>query len=441
LNRPQVFRCDRTGLERDRRERRRDRWAKCAPYTGLRAARALFVVGTCLLVVACAAMAPTVTPETPAPAEIRPAEPVPAPSEAAPTPEPATPPLPPAAIEAPTRELHIAAVGDIMLGGSAAPEVAKRGYDYPFRHVRSSLRSADIAFGNLEGPLTDIGTPDRHKRYVFRSPSAQVAPALAAAGFNIVSLANNHTMDYGVEGLKQTLAALNRAGIEHVGAGMNLQEARRPAFLTAGGHTVAFLAYSLTFPERFWASSDRPGTAFGHKQQVDADIRAARSEADIIVVSFHWGREATTELRDYQSELGHAAIEAGASVVLGHHPHILQGIERYRDGIIFYSLGNFVFGSYSRIAQRTVIALLRFQNARLIEVRLIPLNVNNIEVVFQPRPLSSAEATQLIEELQQLSSPLHTRIAEDHGVGLVSPVENSVQAPLSKKGSDARREQ
>jgi poly-gamma-glutamate synthesis protein (capsule biosynthesis protein) len=325
-----------------------------------------------------------------------------------------------------------------MLGGSAAPEMIKFGYDYPFADVRAVLHGADVVFGNLEGPLTEAGEPERNKRYVFRSPPGQVGAALAAAGFNVVSLANNHTMDYGVEGLQQTLSALAAAGIKHAGAGMNLEQARQPALISAGDQTVAVLAYSLTFPESFWARADVAGTAFGHEHHVRADVQAARKQADIVMVSFHWGREATTELRDYQPRLGRAAIDAGATIVLGHHPHILQGIERYKHGIIFYSLGNFAFGSYSRIAQRSIMAEVDIEDARLTRVRLVPLNVNNVEVVFQPRRIASAEAERVVADLRELSAPLQTQIVLDDGVGAVVLSD----APLlSSKRGGVRREE
>lgn len=325
-----------------------------------------------------------------------------------------------------------------MLGGSAAPEMAKFGYDYPFSDVRAILRGADVVFANLEGPLTEAGEPEADKRYVFRSPPGKVGPALAAAGFNVVSLANNHTMDYGVEGLQETLSALATVGIKHAGAGLNLRQARQPALVRAGNQTVAVLAYSLTFPESFWARADVAGTAFGHEQHVRADVQAAREQADIVMVSFHWGREATTELRDYQPRLGRAAIDAGATVVVGHHPHILQGIERYKHGIIFYSLGNFAFGSYSRIAQRSIIAELDIEDARLSRVRLVPLNVNNVEVVFQPRRIVSVEAERVVAELRELSAALQTQIVVENGVGTVVLSD----APLlSSKRGDVRREE
>lgn len=319
----------------------------------------------------------------------------------------------------PVADLRLAAVGDVMLGGTAALELGHLGYDYPFERVGALLRGAHLVFGNLEGPLTDSGEAAPEKQYVFRSPPDKVAPALARAGFRVVSLANNHSMDYGPSGLDVTMAALKHAGIQHVGAGANLDAARRPAFVQAAGARLAFLAYSLTFPEEFWATADRPGTAFGHERHVRADVAAARARADIVIVSFHWGREGTTELRDYQMQLGRAAIDAGAAAVLGHHPHVLQGVERYRDGVILYSLGNFVFGSYSRDATESVVALLAFRGRRVRQVRLLPINVNNVEVVFQPRPLTGAGADAVARRLQALSRPLGTVLENRAGVAVL----------------------
>lgn len=400
------------------------------------AARQLVVAMACMLVAACSSvpLAPAPAP-TPSPAVSMPAPEattaVPTPSVTVPAPAEVTPP---AAVEPePPAALQLAAVGDIMLGGSAAPELRREGYAYPFALVQSILRQADVVFGNLEGPLTDAGQAAPDKRYVFRSPPAKVAPALATAGFTVMSLANNHTMDYGVEGLKQTMAALDEVGIQHAGAGMNLQQARRPALVRSGDYILGFLAYSLTFPESFWAQGQSPGTAFGHGDHIRADVAAAREQADVVVVSFHWGREATTELRDYQSELAHAAIDSGATVVLGHHPHILQGIEHYKHGIIFYSLGNFVFGSYSRKATRSIIALVNLQGAKVSEVRLIPVNVDNIELVFQPQPLVGEQANEVIAELTRLSKPLSTTIIGVNGVGLVQRSGQTSQRLLSEQ--------
>jgi gamma-polyglutamate biosynthesis protein CapA len=317
------------------------------------------------------------------------------------------------------QELRVAAVGDIMLGGTAAMELVNFGYDYPFVYVGDLLRAADVTFGNLEGPLTRRGSA-QSKQYVFRSPPELVAPALARAGFDVVSLANNHTLDYGVEGLHDTIQGLERAGIRYAGAGDNLAAARKPAMLNANGTRVALLAYSLTFPEEFWAAANRPGTAFGHEDQVRADVATARGQADVVLVSFHWGQEGSVELRPYQRKLGHAAIDAGAAAVFGHHPHVLQGIEQYRGGVILYSLGNFVFGSYSAQATHSAIATLTLRNGRVQEVVLQPIDVNNFNVVFQPRLLSGRAADEVVENLQRYSRVLGTTIENRGGVAVLT---------------------
>jgi len=317
-------------------------------------------------------------------------------------------------------ELRIAAVGDIMLGGTGTPEFQRFGYDYPFEKTRALLKQSHIVFGNLEGPLTHADHAPVAKKYLYRSPPEKVAPALLNAGFNVVSLANNHAMDQGAEGLRHTLEALDLVGIKHTGAGMNLAEARKPALLESHGVRVAFLAYTLTFPEEFWATPDRPGSPFGHEAQVRADIASAKSQVDIVLVSFHWGQEGKTELRDYQKSLGRAAIDAGAAAVIGHHPHVLQGVERYKNGVILYSLGNFAFGTYGPEAFRSAIATLTFRDKKLAEVQLHPLNVRNAEVVFQALPLTGKDADKVVTELQTLSQPLGTRLENRNGVAVLT---------------------
>ncbi|MDZ7828198.1 MAG: CapA family protein [Halofilum sp. (in: g-proteobacteria)] len=311
--------------------------------------------------------------------------------------------------------IRITLVGDIMLGGTATEFMQRHGYDYAFAGVEPELQRADVLFGNLEGPLTNGGEPAPDKQYLFRTPPAKVAPALARAGFDVVSLANNHTLDYGATGLFDTETALFDAGIRGVGAGRDAGAARRAAIVERGGHRVGFLAYSNTFPDSFWAAADEPGTAFGHRRHVEADVHALRPRVDTVVVSFHWGREATTELRPYQPMLARAAIDAGADIVAGHHPHVLQGVERYGDGIIFYSLANFTFGSYSEIARVSAIAHVTVDRDGPRAVELVPINVYNPDILFQPRPLTGEAASTVVEHLQSLAEPLGTRLADDNG--------------------------
>ena len=322
-------------------------------------------------------------------------------------------------IQTASKHLVIAAVGDIMLDGSAREIMQEQGYDHAFDKMRPWLQKADIAFGNLEGPLTERGEPAPDKKYLFRSPPAKVAEALKAAGFDVVSLANNHSLDYGSVGLADTIAALDKVGVHHVGAGENLAVARQAAILHRNGLKVAFLAYSLTFPEEFWATANRAGTVFGYREIVEGDIRAAKQKADIVVASFHWGQESKTQLRPYQVALGHAAINAGASLVIGHHPHILQSVERYKDGVILYSMGNFAFGSYSPNAKVSALAEIEFNGNKLTQVRLQPINVFNIQVLFQPQPLVGEAAANVISHLQQLSSMRETSLVKVNDTALL----------------------
>lgn len=327
----------------------------------------------------------------------------------------------PSTATAPTAatELVISAVGDIMLDASARSMLTEQGYDYPFVQMRQYFSGAQIIFGNVEGPLTDRGTPEQDKKFVFRSPPAEVSTALKNAGFNMVSLANNHTLDYGADGLAQTIEALDAVGIQHVGAGSNLMTARQPAIMQINNQRIAFLAYSVTLPENFYAGKNNAGTAFAHEEHVRDDVIAARKQADIVLVSFHWGQEGKTTLRDYQTHLGHLAIDSGASVIIGHHPHILQGIEHYKGGVILYSLGNFTFGSYSMGAARSVVAQLHFLNNRLHKLLLFPINVNNFEVQFQPQPLHGEAADAMLKNLHTLSAALNTDIRNENDVGVV----------------------
>lgn len=335
-----------------------------------------------------------------------------APPETAPAPSAPAAPV----VNAP---LRVIAVGDIMLDGTSRPVLAQNGYDYAFAGVKHLFGNAPIVFGNLEGPLTDRGNAEQDKTYTFRSPPDKVSRALVGAGFNVVSLANNHTLDYGAEGLAQTIETLETAGIAYAGAGPNLKAARRPAILEVGDKRVAILGYSLTLPENFYAASGRPGTAFGHEGHVRADVQAARKQADIVLVAFHWGQEGKTELREYQVRLGRLAIDAGAAAVIGHHPHILQAVEHYKDGVILYSLGNFTFGSYSRRARVSAVAELVFDGDRVRELRMHPINVNNFEVEFQPRPLPPAAAERVVAELRELSAARQTQVASEAGMAIL----------------------
>lgn len=306
-------------------------------------------------------------------------------------------------------ELTIAAVGDIMLGHRAAPWLTREGPGYYFASVLPELQRAGVVVANLECPLSTRGTAVPDKKFTLRAAPGAVA-ALQAAGIKAVTLANNHILDFGPLALQDTLQTLGENGIVFSGAGMDLADARTPSFLRVNGMTLAFLSYSLTFPLEFYASTGRPGTAPGYKDYVRKDIEAVRSRADLVIVSFHWGAELMTAAKDYQQELGRLAVDWGADLVLGHHPHVLQELEVYRGRLIAYSLGNFVFGSESDKTNWSIILLCTFKGKTLVRVEAVPLDVNNYRVAYQPRVLSGAKAEAVLEGINQASARFRTKL-------------------------------
>jgi len=307
----------------------------------------------------------------------------------------------------------INAVGDIMLSGSYKNIIDRHGYSFPFEATSGILKDSQVTVGNLELPITERGSEFTGKRYRFRSPP-KAAKSLREAGFSILTLANNHILDYGNDGLMDTISYLEYYGIRHAGAGQNLVEARKPSIVEVDGKRIAFLAYSLTYPDEFFAGPDRHGTAPGYPSFVAEDIRAAKRVSDHVFASFHWGRELERTPRPYQVRIARLAVDAGADVVLGHHPHVLQGIELYKGKVIFYSLGNFTFGSSSKHADRSIIA--RIKLGKAIEgIEIIPLNVLNREVRYQPAVLTGEKGDILIARLNFLSRGMGARIVQKNG--------------------------
>jgi poly-gamma-glutamate synthesis protein (capsule biosynthesis protein) len=258
----------------------------------------------------------------------------------------------PSSAPEPAGPIVVAAVGDLMLAGSVGRRIAADPPQDPFAAVAPILRSADLAVGNLECAIATGGTPEK-KSWTFRAPPA-AAEVLASAGVDVVTLANNHVLDYGKDGLKETLAFLDAAKIAHTGAGMTEADAHAPARVRARGRTLAFLGYVKVsveggvpggFDTQTWeAHGDAPGVAWADPDRIASDVAAARAGgADVVIVMLHSGIEGQTAPNAWQIDAAHAAIDAGAALVIGAHPHVLQGAARYKSGFIAYSLGNFVF--------------------------------------------------------------------------------------------------
>lgn len=237
-----------------------------------------------------------------------------------------------------------------------------------FDKVRDSIHKADISICQLEINITNRGTPLPQARLAMRA-NRETAKAIKDAGFTIVSFASNHCLDWGNEGLLDTIEALKEQGLHVIGVGANIQEARKPAIIERKGIKLAFLSYNSILPQGYWAEGDRPGCAplraftfyeqiehdqpgtpcrihtFANKADLKAmldDIQKAKQVADHVVLSLHWGIHFIPAIiADYQKEIGYIAINNDVSLILGHHAHILKGIDVYCNKVIFYSLCNF----------------------------------------------------------------------------------------------------
>jgi poly-gamma-glutamate synthesis protein (capsule biosynthesis protein) len=250
---------------------------------------------------------------------------------------------------APEPVVHLAGVGDIMLDRGLGIVIQNGNLAYPFAKVAPLLQGADITVGNVESALGDVGEPEL-KSYPFRAPPA-AAEALALGGFDVVSLANNHGMDYGPEALLQAIDLLQAQGIAPIGAGANFDNAHAPHITQVNGLKLAFLGYvnvpveaTSAFDTAVWTASETtPGLAWGTPDVIAADVTAVRPQADLVIVVLHSGYEYIEEPSPPQAAAARAAIDAGADLVIGHHAHILQGIEFYNNGVIVYGLGNFAF--------------------------------------------------------------------------------------------------
>jgi len=239
--------------------------------------------------------------------------------------------------------LRLVFAGDVMLDDGPGRVVAS-GRD-PLAAFDAILRDADFSIGNLECPIATTGEPLENKIYTFRA-EPRVLPVLQER-FGAVSVANNHSGDYGPEAFQETLGHLALTGIRYFGGGNDLAAAHEPLWVERNGLRVAVLGYNEFKPRSFEATADRPGIAWSEDDQVVADIRAARAAgADLVIPFMHWGWEGEPEPDARQRQLARRMIDAGADVVVGGHPHITQGAEYYRGKLIVYSLGNFVFDGF-----------------------------------------------------------------------------------------------
>jgi poly-gamma-glutamate capsule biosynthesis protein CapA/YwtB (metallophosphatase superfamily) len=367
-------------------------------------------------------------------------------------------------------DVTVALTGDLMLNRPIVKAPRSPGAD----EVWALLAGADLVFANLECPLTARTAP-ADKVVAFRSDPA-MAHELRGAGVDVVTLANNHMVDQGMDGMFDTLAALKAAGVASVGAGGDLAEAVAPAVLSAGGRRVAFVGLATTLPQGCAAAPDRPGLAPvrvttsyvadaagleetpgiapfvetrawpGDVDAAAAAVAAARAQADACIVGIHWGvpngwvAQFQDPLCDYQRPLAAALVRAGADVVVGHHPHVLHGIELIDGRPVFYSLGNFLFHTLrvgaqpalrrpdppyswrslrSKINLDSAVAVVTLGRDGVVAADLMPVLING---TGDPERATGDDAARILAALDAASAPLGARVvARPDGHGRLEP--------------------
>ena len=284
------------------------------------------------------------------------------------------------------QSIKIILAGDIMLDRGVEYMINKEGngdFKFPFLKIANDLKSADILFGNLEGPISDKGERVG-SIYSFRAVPKAIE-GLSFAGFDVISLANNHAFDYGRGALEDTLKRLNADGVSYAGAGFNGEEAHSPIVKEIKGTKIGFLAYTNLGSPYWKAIGENSGIALVSENDFEKlrnDIQNAKDKVDILIISLHSGEEYFKEPTKFQIDFSRTAIDAGADVVSGHHPHVVQRNEIYQNGYIFYSLGNFIFDqSFSEETMRGQIVEILIENGKIKEA--IPREVK-ISNFFQP---------------------------------------------------------
>ena len=294
-------------------------------------------------------------------------------------------------------EVTLSAVGDIRLSGPIA-EIAREGGDSAPSKAVKALLAADIEFANLETPITERGTKTP-KTWNFRAKPRDLK-IVRAAGITVVNIANNHVWDYGLEGFLDTLNYLKKDGWTYIGGGRDRTAAEEVRLFEFEGLTVGIVGLTSTHPEAAWAGKNKPGVAYSDFDRIGEIVGRAKARCDVLVVSFHGGTELADDANDIQKAVAHAAIDAGADLFLGHHPHVLQPIELYKEKPILYSLGNFLFVSPSPSTRPEIIVRARLAKDGVRRLDLIPLDGN----WGRPKPASPEIAASARAALNRLGA-------------------------------------
>nr|WP_155112482.1 CapA family protein [Metabacillus mangrovi] len=292
-------------------------------------------------------------------------------------------------------------MGDIMMGRNVEKVTDQKGQDYLFKQVKPLLQNSDYITANFDHPITrNEAAPGDDSKHIQLRTGPESAQTLKNMNFSAVSLANTHTMDYKVQGLNDTRETFKKLGIGTTGAGSNLKDARKSiSYQNHNGVKVATLGFTDVYPEGAKATEYNSGVLAMEPENFVPMIAEAKKKADFVFVHAHWGQEYDVKPHPRQKDLAKALADAGADVVIGHHPHVLSPAEVYKDTVIFYSLGNFIFDQGWSRTRESVIAQMRLMNDGKARFELTPLKIEGA----QPSPIRNLNELQKEKLRKQLT--------------------------------------
>lgn len=314
-----------------------------------------------------------------------------------------------------TPSLRFSAVGDITLGDhpmcvgfGAASRFRKEAPAFPFEYVKDILQGSQLCFGNLECTHSDADlNPNDYHSIQMRGKSSDLN-GLVEAGFHVLNVANNHSLQHGREAFLQTCTSVRERGLHVCGANPENHLAADPTIVAINGLKVGFVGYSLR-PRQYFEHP--PLYTEGSADGILSDVRRVKTMADVVVVSVHWGEEFIQRPAPDEVQLARQIIDAGGHLVIGHHPHVLRGVEHYHGGVIAYSLGNFVCDMvWDETLRTSAILQCRMSKQGISDVNLIPIH---IDADFRPVPVTGAQEARILSRLNELSEEIGKGLSED----------------------------
>ncbi|EMO53382.1 CapA family protein [Leptospira noguchii] len=332
--------------------------------------------------------------------------------------------------------LKLLAGGDVMFNWGIRDTIRKHGEIAPVEGLRSLFNEADFRMINLETPVVASKTEESKKAYIFTAHEKDLN-SLKYLGVDMVFLGNNHSFDHGQQGMNETLDILNKNNILFVGAGKKLPEVLEPLNLNLKGSDLRIHSVTAIAEQAHYATSTRSGVApflFPSLKAtfLEKTILPKNYPTSIRIVSLHWGVEYSPFPTSDQRKIARALIDSGVKIVIGHHPHIPQGVEVYKEGVILYSLGNLIFGSRNSYLNHNLIALLHIRRNRLERVELVPIFGKFQKEDHKIRPVTGSEAREFLHEIAVLSAELGTKLRVEGDRAFLDLPTNSTLTPVSK---------